>query len=174
MAVEAAGLYLDFSKNRVTEQTLNLLLQLARQANLGGRIAAMFGGDRINVTENRSVLHVALRAPKSAVIMADGKDVVPEVHAVLGRMSAFSKRVRNGDWKGHTGKPIRNIINVGIGGSDLGPVMAYEALRHYSDPGLGHSAVACTTPRFRGQPPVKRNSGRPAHSGSTREADRPL
>ncbi|MGA2691019.1 MAG: glucose-6-phosphate isomerase [Opitutaceae bacterium] len=136
MAVEAAGLYLDYSKNRVTERTLKLLFQLARQAGLGGRIAAMFGGERINVTENRSVLHVALRAPRGAVIMADGKDVVPEVHAVLSKMAAFTERVRNGDWKGHTGMPIRNIINVGIGGSDLGPVMAYEALRHYSDQGL--------------------------------------
>jgi glucose-6-phosphate isomerase len=136
MAMEAAGLYFDYSKNRVTSRTLGLLVQLAKQSGLGERTAAMFAGKRINVTENRSVLHVALRAPKGEVIMVDGKDVVPEVHAVLRKMSAFSNRVRSGEWKGHTGRPIRNIVNVGIGGSDLGPVMAYEALRHYSQPGL--------------------------------------
>jgi glucose-6-phosphate isomerase len=136
MVVEAAGLYFDYSKNRVNGRTLELLVQLARQSGLREKTAAMFAGERINVTEGRSVLHVALRAPRGEVIMADGKDVVPEVHAVLRKMSAFSDRVRSGDWKGHTGKSIRNIVNVGIGGSDLGPVMAYEALRHYSQPGL--------------------------------------
>src|SRR6185437_13354959 len=110
-----------------------LLLQLAEESGLTDRIAAMFGGERINVSENRAVLHVALRAPRGAVIMHDGQNVVPEVHAVLDRMAAFANRVRSGEWKGHTGKRIRAVINIGIGGSDLGPVMAYEALRHYSD-----------------------------------------
>jgi glucose-6-phosphate isomerase len=142
MAVEAAGLYLDYSKNRVTPQTLRLLLQLARQSGLGRRTAAMFRGDRINVTENRSVLHVALRAPRGAVILADGRNVVPGVHAVLRKMSAFSRRVRSGAWRGHTGRPIRNVVNIGIGGSDLGPVMAYEALRHYSQPNLSFRFVS--------------------------------
>jgi glucose-6-phosphate isomerase len=130
---EAAGLFLDYSKNRVTETSLKLLLQLAEECDLRGRIEAMFRGDRINITENRAVLHVALRAPKNATITLDGKNVVPEVHAVLDRMTAFSNRVRSGEWLGHTGKRIRNIVNIGIGGSDLGPVMAYEALKHYSD-----------------------------------------
>jgi glucose-6-phosphate isomerase len=132
MAVEAAGIYLDYSKNRVTEETLGLLLQLAEQSGLRERIDAMFRGDKINVSEKRSVLHVALRAPKGATILHDGKNVVPDVHAVLDKMAPFADRIRSGDWKGHTGKPIRNVINIGIGGSDLGPVMAYEALRHYS------------------------------------------
>ncbi|HET8638273.1 MAG TPA: glucose-6-phosphate isomerase, partial [Acidobacteriaceae bacterium] len=131
-AVEAEGIYLDYSKHRITDETLKLLLQLAEQSNLRARIDAMFRGDKINITEGRAVLHVALRAPKGAVINVDGKNVVPEVHEVLDRMAAFSNRVRNGEWKGHTGRPIRNVINIGIGGSDLGPVMAYEALRHYS------------------------------------------
>ena len=133
---EAAGLFLDYSKNRVTETSLKLLLQLAEECDLRGRIEAMFRGDRINITENRAVLHVALRAPKNATITLDGKNVVPEVHAVLDRMTAFSNRVRSGEWLGHTGKRIRNIVNIGIGGSDLGPVMAYEALKHYSDRAL--------------------------------------
>jgi glucose-6-phosphate isomerase len=133
MTAEAAGLYLDYSKNRITDETLKLLLQLARESGLKEHIAAMFRGDKINVSENRSVLHVALRAPRDARIMHDGRNVVPDVHAVLDKMAEFSARVRDGDWKGHTGKRIRNVINVGIGGSDLGPVMAYEALRHYSD-----------------------------------------
>jgi glucose-6-phosphate isomerase len=133
---EAAGLFLDYSKNRVTETSLKLLLQLAEECDLRGRIEAMFRGERINITENRAVLHVALRAPKNATIMLDGKNVVPEVHAVLDRMTAFSNRVRSGEWLGHTGKRIRNIVNIGIGGSDLGPVMAYEALKHYSDRAL--------------------------------------
>jgi glucose-6-phosphate isomerase len=130
---EAAGLFLDYSKNRVTETTLKLLLQLAEECDLRGRIEAMFRGERINITENRAVLHVALRAPKNATITLNGKNVVPEVHAVLDKMTAFSNRVRNGEWLGHTGKRIRNILNIGIGGSDLGPVMAYETLKHYSD-----------------------------------------
>jgi len=131
-SVEAAGIFLDYSKNRITDETLKLLLQLAEESGLRERIDAMFRGEKINVSEKRAVLHVALRAPKDEVIKTDGKNVVPEVHAVLDKMSAFSDRVRSGEWKGHTGKRIRNVINVGIGGSDLGPVMAYEALRHYS------------------------------------------
>ena len=133
---EAAGLFLDYSKNRLNETSLKLLLQLAEECDLSGRIEAMFRGERINITENRAVLHVALRAPKNATITLDGKNVVPEVHAVLDRMTAFSNRVRSGEWLGHTGKRIRNIVNIGIGGSDLGPVMAYEALKHYSDRAL--------------------------------------
>jgi glucose-6-phosphate isomerase len=129
---EAVGVFLDYSKNRITDETLKLLLQLAEESGLRSRIDAMFRGDKINSTENRSVLHVALRAPKGQTIRVDGVDVVPAVHDVLDRMAAFSNRVRSGAWTGHTGKPIRNVINVGIGGSDLGPVMAYEALRHYS------------------------------------------
>jgi glucose-6-phosphate isomerase len=133
MAVEAAGLYLDYSKNRVTGETLRLLLQLADKSGLRARIDAMFSGEKINITEKRAVLHVALRAPRGASILVDGKNVVPEVHSVLDKMSDFSDKVRSGAWKGHTGKPIRNVVNIGIGGSDLGPVMAYEALRHYSE-----------------------------------------
>jgi len=133
LAVEAVGLYLDYSKNRVTDETLKLLVQLAAESGLRARIDAMFRGEKINITEKRAVLHVALRAPKSESIFVDGKDVVPEVHAVLDRMADFSNRVRSGEWKGHTGKRIRNVINIGIGGSDLGPVMAYEALKHYSE-----------------------------------------
>ena len=133
LAVEAAGIYLDYSKNRITDETLRLLLQLARESELQDRIGAMFRGDRINVSEDRAVLHVALRAPRGASIMHDGQNVVPEVHAVLDKMANFAGRLRSGAWKGHTGKRIRNVINVGIGGSDLGPVMAYEALRHYSE-----------------------------------------
>jgi glucose-6-phosphate isomerase len=131
--IEAAGLFLDYSKNRITEETRKLLLQLAQESGLRERIDAMFRGEKINVTEKRAVLHVALRAPKGEKIIVDGQDVVPEVHAVLDKMSAFSDRVRSGEWKGHTGKRIRNVINIGIGGSDLGPVMAYEALKYYSD-----------------------------------------
>ena len=132
LAVEAAGLYLDYSKNRITDETLALLLQLAEESGLRARIDAMFRGDKINVTEKRAVLHVALRAPKGHAIVVDGEDVVPQVHAVLEKMSDFANRVRSGQWTGYTGKPIRTVINIGIGGSDLGPVMAYEALRHYS------------------------------------------
>ncbi len=136
MAVEGAGLYLDYSKHRVTGETMGLLFELARQSGLRERIDAMFAGEKINVTENRAVLHVALRAPRGAAIVVDGENVVPRVHAVLDRMGDFARRIRDGSWKGHTGKRIRNVINVGIGGSDLGPVMAYEALRHYADPAL--------------------------------------
>jgi glucose-6-phosphate isomerase len=132
LTAEGAGLYLDYSKNRITDDTMGLLLALAEQSGLRARMEAMFRGERINVTENRSVLHVALRMPKGASLVVDGVDVVAQVHEVLERMSRFSERVRSGDWTGHTGKPIRNVINIGIGGSDLGPVMAYEALRHYS------------------------------------------
>jgi glucose-6-phosphate isomerase len=132
LKAEALGLYLDFSKNRITAETLQLLLQLAEESGLRGKIEAMFSGAKINVTENRAVLHVALRAPKGEAFLADGEDVSPKVHAVLGKMADLSERLRSGAWKGYTGKRIRNVINVGIGGSDLGPVMAYEALRHYS------------------------------------------
>lgn len=133
LAVEAVGIYFDYSKNRVTDETLRLLLQLVEQAGLRDGIDAMFRGDKINVSEKRAVLHVALRAPRGASILHDGRNVVPEVHAVLDKMAVFAERVRSGDWRGHTGKRIRNVINIGIGGSDLGPVMAYEALKHYSD-----------------------------------------
>jgi glucose-6-phosphate isomerase len=132
LALEDVGLYLDYSKNRVTDETLKLLWQLAEECGLRSRIEAMFGGEKINITENRAVLHVALRAPSGTSIVVDGENVVPQVHAVLDKMSAFADRVRGGDWKGHTGKRIRNVINIGIGGSDLGPVMAYEALKHTS------------------------------------------
>ena len=132
LAVEAAGIYLDYSKNRITDETLRLLLALAAESGLRGRIDAMFAGERINVSENRAVLHVALRAPRGSTILFDGKNVVPAVHEVLDRMAAFCEQVRSGAWRGHTGKRIRTIVNIGIGGSDLGPVMAYEALRHYS------------------------------------------
>jgi glucose-6-phosphate isomerase len=136
MTVEAAGIFLDYSKNRITDETLKLLLQLAEESGLRARIDAMFRGEKINITENRAVLHVALRAPKGASIIVDGENVVPQVHAVLDKMTDFSNRVRSGAWTGHTGKRIRNVINIGIGGSDLGPVMAYEALRFYSDRAL--------------------------------------
>jgi hypothetical protein len=132
LTAEAAGLFLDYSKNRVTDETLHLLLQLAEESGLRGRIDARFRGEKINVTEQRAVLHVALRAPKTQSIVVDGVDVVPQVHEVLEKMARFSDRVRSGTWLGHTGKPIRNVVNIGIGGSDLGPVMACEALRHYS------------------------------------------
>src|SRR3569623_342052 len=136
LTAEAIGLYLDYSKNRLSDETLKLLVQLAEQAGLGERIDAMFRGEKINVTEGRAVLHIALRAPQGATIMVDGQNVVPEVHAVLDKMEAFVNQVRSGAWKGYTGKRIRNVVNIGIGGSDLGPVMAYEALRHYSERGL--------------------------------------
>ncbi|MGA2048070.1 MAG: glucose-6-phosphate isomerase [Terracidiphilus sp.] len=132
LTVEAAGLFVDYSKNRITDETVKLLIELARESGLESKIEAMFRGDKINFTEKRSVLHVALRAPKNASLVVDGVDVVAEVHAVLDRMAAFANRIRSGEWKGYTGKRIRNVINIGIGGSDLGPVMAYEALRHYS------------------------------------------
>jgi glucose-6-phosphate isomerase len=132
MAVEAVGIYFDYSKHRITDETLAFLLQLAEESGLRPRIDAMFRGEKINVTEKRAVLHVALRAPKQHSIIVDGEDIVPQVHAVLAKMADFSNRVRSGEWTGYTGKPIHNVINIGIGGSDLGPVMAYEALRHYS------------------------------------------
>src|SRR6266481_4461620 len=131
--VEALGLFLDYSKNRITDETLNLLIQLGEESHLQERIAAMFRGDKINITEKRAVLHTALRAPRDASIVVDGENVVPKVHAVIDRMADFANRVRSGEWKGHTSKRIRNVVNVGIGGSDLGPVMAYEALKHYAD-----------------------------------------
>ena len=134
--LEAAGLFFDYSKNIITEQTISDLVSLANAAGLRDRIDAMFRGDKINTTENRAVLHTALRAPRSASIKLEGTDVVPEVHAVLDKMAAFSNRIRSGEWKGHTGKRIKNVVNIGIGGSDLGPVMAYEALRHYTDRSL--------------------------------------
>ena len=133
---EGAGLFLDFSKNCITDQTLKLLLQLAGESDLRAKMDAMFSGAKINVTENRAVLHVALRSPKGETILVDGKNVVPEVHTVLDKMAEFSNRVRSGEWKGHTGKRVKNVINIGIGGSDLGPVMAYEALKHYSERSL--------------------------------------
>ncbi len=134
MTAEAAGIYLDYSKNRITDETLKLLAAAGRGiAACAQRIDAMFRGEKINVTEKRAVLHVALRAPRDASIVVDGENVVPQVHAVLDKMADFSDRVRSGAWKGHTGKRIRNVVNIGIGGSDLGPVMAYEALKHYSD-----------------------------------------
>jgi glucose-6-phosphate isomerase len=133
LTLEAVGIFLDYSKNRITDETIKLLLELAEESNLQARIQAMFRGEKINITEKRAVLHIALRAPKSSSIVVDGHNVVPQVHAVLDKMANFSERVRSGAWKGHTGKRIRNIINIGIGGSDLGPVMAYEALKHYSD-----------------------------------------
>jgi glucose-6-phosphate isomerase len=142
MGVEALGIYLDYSKNRITEETIRLLLGLAEASDLRGRIAAMFNGEKINITENRAVLHVALRAPREASIAVDGENVVLQVHSVLDRMADFSNRLRSGEWKGSTGESIRNIVNIGIGGSDLGPVMAYEALRHYSDRALNFRFVS--------------------------------
>jgi glucose-6-phosphate isomerase len=142
LALDAAGVYLDYSKNRITDETIRLLIQVALESRLRDRIEAMFRGDNINVTENRAVLHVALRAPRGASIMHDGKNVVPDVHAVLDKMADFALRVRSGSWQGHTGKRIRNIINIGIGGSDLGPMMAYEALKHYSDRALNFRFVS--------------------------------
>ena len=136
LTLTAVDLFLDYSKNRVSDQTLDLLLRLAKASDLEGRIEAMFRGERINATEGRSVMHVALRAPKGSTMLVDGQNVVPEVQAVLEKMTGFSMRIRSGQWKGHTGKPIRNVVNIGIGGSDLGPVMAYDALMHYSERGL--------------------------------------
>jgi glucose-6-phosphate isomerase len=136
LTLEAVGIYFDYSKNRITDETVSLLVRLAEESNLRGRIDAMFAGQRINTTENRPVLHVALRAPRGSSIVVDGENVVPKVHAVLDKMASFANRVRSGEWQGHTGKRIKNIVNIGIGGSDLGPVMAYEALRTYSDRGL--------------------------------------
>ena len=142
LTTEAVGLYLDYSKNRVTDETLKLLFQLAEECGLRDRIDAMFRGEKINITENRAVLHVALRSPRGTSIVVDGENVVPQVHAVLDKMSDFANRVRSGAWKGHTGKSIRNVVNIGIGGSDLGPVMAYEALKHYSDRAINFRFVS--------------------------------
>ncbi len=142
MAIDALGIYFDYSKNRITDETLQLLINLAEETGLQAKIDAMFNGDKINLTEDRAVLHTALRAPQNASIIVDGENVVPLVHAVLDKMTDFCNRVRSGDWKGHTGKPIRNIINIGIGGSDLGPVMAYEALKFYSDRNLTFQFVS--------------------------------
>jgi glucose-6-phosphate isomerase len=133
LSAEAVGIFLDYSKNRIIDETVKLLLQLAEESGLRARIVSMFRGEKINITENRAALHVALRAPKGTTIIVDGENVVPQVHAVLDRMANFSDRVHSGAWKGHTGKRIRNVVNIGIGGSDLGPVMTYEALRHYSE-----------------------------------------
>ena len=142
LTTEAAGLFLDYSKNRVSDETISLLVRLAEESGLRARIDAMFRGDKINITENRAVLHVALRAPRDASIVVDGKNVVPEVHDVLDKMAGFANRVRSGQWTGHTGKRIKNVINIGIGGSDLGPVMAYEALRHYSERSMNFRFVS--------------------------------
>ena len=164
LVAEGAGLFLDYSKNRVTDTTLKLLLQLAEECDLRGRIDAMFRGEKINTTEKRAVLHVALRAPKNATILVDGKNVVPAVHDVLDKMATFSNRIRSGEWVGHTGKRIRNIINIGIGGSDLGPVMAYEALKtlHGSQPHLS-LRLQHRRDRLRGSYPRSRSSGDPVH-----------
>jgi glucose-6-phosphate isomerase len=142
LTAEGAGIYLDYSKNRITAETIQLLLQLAEESGLRSRIDAMFRGDKINSTENRAVLHVGLRAPRGTSIVVDGHNVVPDVHEVLDKMAKFCDHVRSGAWKGHTGKPIRNIVNIGIGGSDLGPVMAYEALKHYSEPRMAFRFVS--------------------------------
>ncbi len=142
MTAEAAGVFFDYSKNRINDETLKLLIELAEQSGLRPKIDAMFRGEKINITENRAVLHVALRAPKGASIVADGKNVVPEVHAVLDKMAEFTARVRSGQWRGHSGKRIRNVVNIGIGGSDLGPVMAYEALKYYSDRAMTYRFVS--------------------------------
>src|SRR5262245_39772360 len=142
MAVEGAGLYLDYSKNRVSDETIGLLCALAEESGLRERTGAMFRGDKINPTENRAVLHVALRAPRGTSILVDGRNVVPEVHAVLDSMADIANRVRSGEWKGEGGKRIRTVINIGIGGSDLGPVMAYEALKHYSDRSMSFRFVS--------------------------------
>jgi glucose-6-phosphate isomerase len=142
LAIDAAGIHLDYSKNRITDETMQLLMQLAAESDLRGAIDAMFRGDRINVSEQRAVLHVALRAPRSASIIVDGQDVVPQMHAVLERMAGFAEQIRSGAWRGHGGKAILNVVNIGIGGSDLGPVMAYEALKHYSDRNLNMRFVS--------------------------------
>ncbi len=146
LAADAVGLYLDYSKNRITLETMRLLLALAEECGLRDSIAAMFRGKRVNFSENRSALHVALRMPRNRSLVVEGRDVVAEVHRVLDRMSAFSERVRSGEWRGHTGKPIKSIVNIGIGGSDLGPVMAYEALRHYTRRDLSFRFISNVDP----------------------------
>ncbi len=142
LTAEAVDIFLDYSKQRISDETIKLLLDLAEEVDLRSRIDAMFDGEKINITENRAVLHVALRAPRDASIIVDGENVVPQVHSVLDKMGDFANRVRSGEWKGHTGKRIRNVINIGIGGSDLGPVMAYEALKHYSDRSMAFRFVS--------------------------------
>jgi glucose-6-phosphate isomerase len=142
LMVDAVGLYLDYSKNRITDETVELLVKLAEECDLRTRIEAMFRGKKINLTEGRAVLHIALRAPQGSSIFVDGENVVPQIHALLDKMAEFTNRVRSGEWKGHTGKRIRNVINIGIGGSDLGPVMAYEALRHYSERSMNYRFVS--------------------------------
>ena len=146
LAIDAVGLYVDYSKHRVTDETIRLLSQLAEESGLRERIDAMFGGEKLNTTEGRAVLHVALRAPRDASIVVDGEDVIPAVHAVLDRMASFAERVRSGQWRGHTGRRIKNVVNIGIGGSDLGPVMAYEALRHYTDRSMTFRFVSNVDP----------------------------
>ncbi len=152
LVAEGAGLYLDYSKNRITAETIRLLLALARECGLRDRIRTMFRGEKINVSENRAVLHVALRMPRSRSLIVDGTDVVTQVHGVLDRMSAFAQQVRSGEWRGHTGRPIKTIVNIGIGGSDLGPAMAYEALRHYTRRNLGFRFVSNVDPTDFGSP----------------------
>ena len=142
LTIETGGIFLDYSKNRVTDETLKLLLELAQESGVAKHRDAMFRGDKINVTEDRAVLHIALRAPRSASIVVDGEDVVPQVHAVLDKMAGFADKIRSGEWKGFTGKKIKNVVNIGIGGSDLGPVMAYEALKHYSQRDLSFRFVS--------------------------------
>ena len=168
MTAAGAGLRLDYSKHRATAETLRLLIELARERGLEARREAMFTGAPINTTEGRSVLHVALRAPAGESIVVDGSDVVPAVHEVLDRMAAFADRVRSGDWKGHTGKPIRNVINVGIGGSDLGPVMAYEALRSYSQRDLSSGSSPTSTAPTSPRPPVTSTQPRRCSSSPPR------
>jgi glucose-6-phosphate isomerase len=164
LTAEAAGLYLDYSKNQITEETLRLLFRLAEERGLHKHIEAMFRGHKINVTEGRAVMHVALRAPRGAQqIFVDGHNVVPDVHAVLDKMVSFSEQVRTGAWKGHTGKRIRNVINVGIGGSDLGPVMAYEALKHYSDRSMTFRFVSNVDSTDLGEAVVDLDPARTAH-----------
>jgi glucose-6-phosphate isomerase len=160
LRAQAEGLHLDYSKNRVTDETLRLLMELANESGLVQRRDAMFAGEHINVSEDRAVLHVALRMPKEATLVVDGVDVVAQVHEVLNRMTDFANRVRSGEWRGHSGQVIKNVVNIGIGGSDLGPVMAYEALRYYSRRDLTFRFVSCAT----STPPRPSSSSRPRPS----------
>ena len=163
LTAEGAGIYLDYSKNRVTVETIALLCRLAEASGLRERIDAMFSGAKINVTEHRAVLHVALRAPRGTSIVVDGKNVVPDVHAVLDAMADFSNRLSNGAWKGHTGRCIRHVVNIGIGGSDLGPVMAYEGLKYHSDRSMSFRFVECRRDRSRRGDPRPGPGGNPLH-----------
>ena len=172
LTAEAVGLYLDYSKNRITDETVALLADLARACGLREHIDAMFRGDKINRTEDRAVLHVALRAPRGTSIVVDGRDVVPDVHAVLDAMADFSNRVRTGAWKGHTGKRIRNVVNIGIGGSDLGPVMAYEALKHYSDRRCRSASCPTSTAPTSWRPPATWTPPKPCSSSRRRPSRR--